>query len=140
GHNEPGGGFIAALVASVVVGLTYLSTARDRQIGPPRLPLLLIGLGVLTAVGTGVWGLLAAGSFLQPLHGEVLGQNLSSAMVFDLGVFLAVLGLVMVAFNLLGTSDASRAGERTRERPDDAVEGVLTGPLVTVRVQRSRLS
>jgi len=140
GHNEPGGGFIAALVASVVVGLTYLSTARDRQIGPPRLPLLLIGLGVLTAVGTGVWGLLAAGSFLQPLHGEVLGQNLSSAMVFDLGVFLAVLGLVMVACNLLGTSDASRAGERTRERADETVEGELTGPLDTVRGERPRLS
>jgi multicomponent Na+:H+ antiporter subunit A len=140
GHNEPGGGFIAALVASVVVGLAYLSTGRDRQVGPPRLPVFLIGLGILIAIGTGVWGLLAAGSFLQPLHGEVLGQQLSSALVFDLGVYLAVLGLVMVAFNLLGTSEASHGGERTRERVDETVEGELAGPLDTVRGERPRLT
>src|SRR5699024_8310474 len=43
GHHSPGGGFIAALVGSAVIGLAYLSTARDRAIGPPRAPLYLIG-------------------------------------------------------------------------------------------------
>ena len=102
GHDAPGGGFIAALVGSAIVALLYLSTSRDRQIGPPsRLPLLLIGGGVLVALGSGVLGFLHEG-FLEPLHGYLLGQHVSTSMIFDLGVYLAVLGLVMVTVNLLG--------------------------------------
>ena len=139
GHNEPGGGFIAALVGSAIVGLVYLSTSSDRQIGPPRLPLYLIGGGVLTAILTGVLGLGLQGSFLEPMHGYVAGVYLSTSMIFDLGVYLAVLGLVMVAFNLLGTSASSGeapGGEGTRERADETVEGELAGPLETVRGER----
>ncbi len=139
GHNDPGGGFIAALVGSAIVGLMYLSTSADRQIGPPRLPLFLIGGGVLTAVVTGLVGLAAAGSFLKPLHVDVAGLHLSSSLIFDVGVYLAVLGLVMVAFNLLGTSEASQAGpggEGTRERVDETYEGELSGPMDTVRGER----
>lgn len=139
GHNEPGGGFIAALVGSAIVGLVYLSTSTDRQIGPPRLPLFFIGGGVLTATLTGLWGLAAAGSFLQPLHAHLGAIQVSSSMIFDAGVYAAVLGLVMVTFNLLGTSAASGespGGEGTRERADEAVEGELSGPLDTVRGER----
>ncbi|GAB78724.1 multicomponent Na+:H+ antiporter subunit A [Austwickia chelonae] len=136
GHNAPGGGFIAALVGSATIGLAYLSTSRDRQLGRPRLPLRLIGGGILVAVTTGVWGLVAEGSFLDPLSGHLGTAHLTSSMLFDVGVYAAVLGLVMVAFNLLGTSDASTdhdGGEDTRERVDEAVEGELSGPLDTVR-------
>ncbi|MBW3086901.1 NAD(P)H-quinone oxidoreductase subunit 2, chloroplastic [Austwickia sp. TVS 96-490-7B] len=136
GHNEPGGGFIAALIGSAAVGLTYLSTSRDRQIGPPRLPLRLIGSGILMAVLTGLWGLVGQGSFLEPLHGHLGSVHLTSSMLFDIGVYLAVLGLVMMTFNLLGTSAASTehsGGEATRERVDESVEGELSGPLDTVR-------
>ena len=155
GHNEPGGGFIAALVGSGVIGLLYLSTSTDRQIGPPRLAIYLVGAGVGIAVLTGIWGLVAAGSFLAPMSTYVGSVALSSALVFDLGVYLAVLGLLMVSFNLLGTStvaqiDPSFTGEvdgrshklkewgaqpqdegvveYTRERADEAYEGQLTGP------------
>lgn len=139
GHNAPGGGFIAALVGSCIVALVYLSTSRDRQVGPPRLPLWLIGGGILIAVGMGFWGLLAKGSFLEPLHGYVLGTHFSSSMVFDVGVYTAVLGLIIVAFNLLGTGAGTARdpeGERTRERADEIVEGELEGPLDTVRGER----
>ncbi len=141
GHNEPGGGFIAALVGSAIIGLIYLSTSSDRQIGPPRLPLYLIGGGVLTAVMTGLWGLVARGSFLEPLYGHVGGVHVSSSMVFDAGVYAAVLGLIMVTFNVLGTSELSvdsPRGEGTRERVDEAVEGELPEPLDTVRGERPR--
>ena len=136
GHNAPGGGFIAALVGASAVGLTYLSTSRDRQIGPPQLPLRLIGGGILVAIATGAWGLAAAGAFLAPLQAHPGGIHLSTSMLFDVGVYAAVLGLVMMAFNLLGTSAASVAatgGESTRERVDEAVLGELPGPLDTVR-------
>ena len=140
GHNSPGGGFIAALVGSTIVGMVYLSTSRDRQIGPPRLPLYLIGGGIVTAIGTGLWGLVAAGSFLEPLHGYVGSVHLTTSMLFDVGVYVAVLGLVIITFNLLGVGlDESARGrsEETRERADEAVEGELPGPLETVRGERA---
>jgi multicomponent Na+:H+ antiporter subunit A len=133
GHNFPGGGFIAALVGSCIVALIYLSTSKDHQIGPPRLPLLLIGGGIAIAIATGLLGLVAQGSFLEPLHWYLLGQDISSALIFDLGVYMAVLGLVMVAFNLLGTSGSGPGVEGTRERTDEIVEGEVTGPMDTTR-------
>ena len=135
GHNEPGGGFIAALVGSAIVALMYLSTSTDRQIGPLRLPLFLIGGGIAVALGAGALGFLKGG-FLEPLHGHLLGAHVSTSMIFDLGVYLAVLGLVMVAVNLLGagaSTGSATPGESTRERTDEAVEGELPGPLDTTR-------
>lgn len=139
GHNDPGGGFIAALVGSCIVGLVYLSGERDRQIGPPRLPLYLIGGGVLVALASGVWGLIARGSFLEPIYGHLGDIHLSSSMIFDAGVYAAVLGLILIAFNLLGTSPETARdpqGEQSRERVDEAVEGELSGPMDTVRGER----
>ncbi|GAA4506401.1 DUF4040 family protein [Brevibacterium yomogidense] len=156
GHNEPGGGFIAALIGSAVIGLLYMSTTTDRAIGPPQAPVGLIGGGVLTAVLTGAVGLMAAGSFLEPLHGQFLGQHFTTSMLFDVGVYLAVLGLMLISFNLLGTSDSAftPAGndvlvdgqmlrdvvdvtpESTRERVDEMVYGEMTGPMESVRGER----
>lgn len=151
GHNEPGGGFIAALVGSAVIGLLYVSTAKDRAIGPPRAPLYLIGSGVATAVITGFIGLIFAGSFLEPMHAEFLGQHFTTSMIFDVGVYLAVLGLILLSFNILGVSDsaATPAGddvltngiirrdvELTRERADELLYGELSGPLDSIRGER----
>lgn len=137
GHNEPGGGFVAALVAASIVGIAYLSTSRDRQYGPPRLPLRLIGGGVLVALATGLWGLIARGSFLAPGHWYVGEVHLTTSFVFDVGVYSAVLGLVLISLNILGTSeDAERTGEGTRERVDQSVEGELDGPMESVRGER----
>lgn len=133
GHNAPGGGFVAALIGSSIVGLIYLSTARDETVGPPRLPVALISGGVVVAIASGYWGMVAADSFLEPLHWVILRQDISSAIIFDAGVYAAVLGLVMVAFNLLGASDETGDHESTRERVDEAVEGELPGPMDTSR-------
>lgn len=131
GHYSPGGGFIAALVAAAAIGLTYLSTAHDRPVGPPWLSLALIGAGIMTATGIGLVALAVEGYFLEPLHWVIFSEHISSSVVFDLGVYLAVVGLMVVAFNLLGTTRDSREG--TRERADETVEGKLPGPLDTVR-------
>ncbi len=143
GHNEPGGGFIAALVGSAIVGLLYLSTARDRQIGPPRAPIYLIGGGVVLATGIGLWNMAATGTYMEPQHGYVLGQHLTTALVFDAGVYLAVLGLILLAFNVLGTARSAGqfvptpgapagrgqvVGEASRERVDETVLGEIDGP------------
>jgi multicomponent Na+:H+ antiporter subunit A len=89
GHNAPGGGFIAALVASATVALVYLARPDDRAVGSPRLHIALIGGGVLTALVTGLIGY-ADSSFLQPLYGTFAGTKLSTSLLFDVGVYAAV--------------------------------------------------
>ncbi|GAA1471148.1 DUF4040 family protein [Corynebacterium felinum] len=101
GHNEPGGGFIAALVAGCAMMLSYLSFPRDRRIFPVSTPIYLTGIGVITAVGAGFLGLLK-GSFLYAIHGYFAGQHLTTAIIFDVGVYLAVLGMLSMAINALG--------------------------------------
>lgn len=101
GHQEPGGGFIAALMGGAGFALVYLAAPSDRG-ARIRVPyLLLVGLGVLIAAGVGMVGYLE-GSFLTPMSVNVLGVYLTSALVFDVGVYLAVIGVVLAALNLLG--------------------------------------
>ncbi|BBF99001.1 MULTISPECIES: hydrogen gas-evolving membrane-bound hydrogenase subunit E [Pseudonocardia] len=105
GHNAPGGGFIGALVGASALVLAYLAAPSDTT-GRVRLPFLLVaGMGAVVAAATGLLGLLD-GSFLRPLHADVLGVHLSTALVFDVGVYLAVLGVVVAGLNLLGSPPA----------------------------------
>ncbi|WP_434742088.1 DUF4040 family protein [Micromonospora sp. SH-82] len=101
GHQEPGGGFIAALVGGAGFALLYLAAPSDPAARIRWPYLLLIGCGVVVGTGTGLLGYVD-GSFLRPLHGEVFGMKLTTALVFDVGVYLAVVGVVLTAFNLLG--------------------------------------
>lgn len=136
GHNDPGGGFISALVGSAIVALLYLSTPRDRTIGPPRLPVFLIGGGLLFSIAVGIWALIAKGSFLTALHADWFGVHVTTSVLFDVGVYAAVLGLILITFNLLGSSEDSGVTpgtDATRERADETIEGKLAGPLDTVR-------
>ncbi|WP_265521017.1 DUF4040 family protein [Oerskovia flava] len=101
GHNAPGGGFIAALVAASGFALAYLAATSDSPRRTPYYP--LIGGGVLIAVVTGLAGLVD-GSFLRPLHVDALGMHLTTALIFDVGVYLAVIGVVVAALDLLGSN------------------------------------
>ncbi|MCI2956667.1 DUF4040 family protein [Agromyces atrinae] len=115
GHQEPGGGFIAALVGAAGFALLYLAAPSDRE-SRIRWPYLaLIGLGVAIATLTGLAGY-AEGSFLRPLHADVLGVKLTTALVFDVGVYLTVVGVVLAALNLLGIERRSPALTATTER------------------------
>lgn len=101
GHNAPGGGFISALIGAAAVAAVYLAARRDRWT-ERRLPYLAIaGSGVLLAAAIGFLGL-AQGSFLEPMKFSILGWKASTALVFDLGVYLAVFGVVLGAISLLG--------------------------------------
>ena len=102
GHNAPGGGFIGALLGAAALVLAYLAAPSDGA-GRVRLPFLLVaGMGAVVAAGVGLLGF-ADGSFLRPLHADALGIHLTTALVFDVGVYLAVLGVLVAALNLLGT-------------------------------------
>ncbi|MFY8047659.1 MAG: monovalent cation/H+ antiporter subunit A [Erythrobacter sp.] len=124
GHNQPGGGFIAALVVAIAFLLQYLAAGFDwsdrrRRFGEHQ----MIGWGVLLAMATGL-GAVAFGTpfltswfdyFSLPLIGKF---ELASAMLFDTGVFLTVLGAVMLALAQLShiAQRAARAHARSHER------------------------
>jgi multicomponent Na+:H+ antiporter subunit A len=108
GHNQPGGGFIGGLVTGSAFILRYVAGGRAelRSAVPvdPRLPL---ALGLLTATGTGIAAMLLGAQFLESgyrdLHVPVLGEvALVSALLFDVGVYLVVVGLVLGLLRTLG--------------------------------------
>lgn len=106
GHYEAGGGFIAALVGATGFGLAYLGASDDKK-APVAWPYRgLLAAGVIVAVLSGIWGF-AAGSFLKPIRFDIAlpwgGEyGFTSAMVFDLGVYLAVLAIIIALLNELG--------------------------------------
>lgn len=120
GHHEPGGGFIAGLVTAL--GLIWQYLANGIQWTQSRIRLnyqTIIGLGLLAALTTG----LASGVFDRPfltsafghVHWPIVGEfELASAMAFDLGVFLTVVGVIMIILvNLSHLGEAGRAMTRS---------------------------
>ena len=116
GHYEPGGGFIAALVAGAGYALLYL--AADSDTSPElRWPYLaFIGSGIAVGTATGIVGYLTGKGFLGAAGVKVLDYGLSTTLAFDMGVYLAVIGLIVAAFSLLGPErpgeDPLRASSR----------------------------
>ncbi|MGI9320332.1 MAG: monovalent cation/H+ antiporter subunit A [Thiogranum sp.] len=108
GHNEPGGGFIAGLVTGVALILQYI--AEGSRATRTRLPwdhLGLIGAGVIIALLTGVASWLFGYPFLTSTYSyvslPVIGTfELASAMLFDLGVYLAVVSTVLLILAGIG--------------------------------------
>jgi multicomponent K+:H+ antiporter subunit A len=108
GHNAPGGGFIAGLVTGTAMLLQYVAygSAWARE----RLPwnyTNVIAVGLLIATGTGLASWAFGAPFLTSTFGyvtwPVVGKfELASAMAFDLGIYLAVVGVVMVIISRLG--------------------------------------
>ena len=125
GHYEPGGGFIAALVAGAGYALMYLSadTDRDRRLRWPYLT--LIGSGVALGTAAGLTGYLTDEGFLAASGVKVLGYGLSTTLVFDMGVYLCVLGLVVAAFTLLGPDTVEEAPD-DGDAPEKAAPGAAT--------------
>ena len=120
GHYEPGGGFIAALVGGTGFALAYLGAASDTS-APVRWPYRrLFAAGVVIAALSGLWGL-AAGSFLKPVRFDIPlpwgGEyGFTSALVFDLGVYLAVVAIVIALLNEVGGVLGRRADDREEVR------------------------
>lgn len=110
GHNQAGGGFAAGLVGSGAVLLKWLSngsSAVHRVLGIK--PTALIGVGLALACAIGLGGLLWGEAILDsqawavalPLFGEV---KFVTALLFDAGVALVVLGAVSSALRGLEAS------------------------------------
>jgi multicomponent Na+:H+ antiporter subunit B len=100
GHNEPGGGFVGGLLiagAFALYALAYEAKAARRLLRfDPR---TIIGVGLITAVGSGLAAVLFGQPFLTglwlPYSIPFLGK-LGTVFFFDLGVYLVVLGTTLL--------------------------------------------
>lgn len=93
GHNEIGGGFVGGLVAALAFAMIALSDGVERARSTLRLhPLVLAGGGVLLAFASGLPGIARDGAFLSHLW---VGGGVGTPLVFDVGVYLTVLGGVL---------------------------------------------
>jgi len=108
GHNTPGGGFAGGLTAGLALVLRYLAGGRY-ELGE-TLPLdagKILGVGLGLSAGTAVASLLAGAPVLSSALIEVdlpvLGTvKFVTALFFDLGVYLIVVGLVLDVLRSLG--------------------------------------
>ena len=114
GHDLPGGGFIAGLMAAAAFELQILSRGHEtvRQAVGPYLN-SAIGLGLGIAICSGIAGLLE-GTFFKgvwlDLHMPLLGEvAIGTPLFFDLGVFLVVVSVT--TSYLLGLSRAADSSE-----------------------------
>ncbi|MEX0757774.1 MAG: MnhB domain-containing protein [Acidimicrobiia bacterium] len=111
GHNAPGGGFIAGLVAGISIVLRYIAGghAGVRSVIGVR-PEGLLGVGLSVAVLTGMLGWVWGEAFLESAKFEVelpvLGVvKATSALPFDIGVFLVVVGVALAMIAALGQEE-----------------------------------
>ena len=101
GHNLPGGGFIGGLVAASTFILHSFAFGVSETRKLLRInPLILIGLGLLTALGSGILGLLKDKPFMTGQWKTVLlnqtdGFHIGTPVIFDIGVYLVVIGATL---------------------------------------------
>lgn len=113
GHNLPGGGFIAGLITAVALVLQFMAWGQSQaewwlraHSGQRFVRWLGSGLAVagLTGVGAFVWGRPFLTSAFGHPHVPVLGElPLASAALFDLGVYLTVVGSTLLTLSVLGS-------------------------------------
>ena len=122
GHNLPGGGFIAGLVTAVALVTQYLANgARWMQARMPANmhPVIAIGLLVatLTGLGSGWFGYPFLTSTFTHVHWPVVGEfELASAMLFDLGVYLTVVGATLLILIFIGILHSGDPGSSAKQK------------------------
>ena len=100
GHNEPGGGFIGGLLAATAFVLYALAYDTDRAERLLRFsPRVLIGTGLLAAVGSGCFAWFVGQPFMYGLWLPTdlpTGIKVGTVLLFDVGVYLVVMGAVLL--------------------------------------------
>jgi multisubunit Na+/H+ antiporter MnhB subunit len=106
GHNQPGGGFVGGLVVAASFVLYSIAFGVDaaRRALPVRSSTLL-GIGLLVALVSGLPGVVLGQPFMTSVWTTIaFGStklDVGTPLVFDIGVFLAVIGVVLtIVFTL----------------------------------------
>jgi len=123
GHNLPGGGFIAGVLTTTAVGLVYVifgldylekevlhrrGTADDVDPAITSEYRTIFAVGLALALGSGVVAIGTGVPFLDQgfveLHGVPLYEDLevASALAFDVGVYLVVVGALLTILGVVG--------------------------------------
>lgn len=96
GHNEPGGGFIGGLIAAAGIAVHALPRGRDALMTLLRVsPKAIIGAGLALALASGLPALWITEPFLTHQWAFPGGLALGTTLVFDVGVYLAVIGAIL---------------------------------------------
>ncbi len=106
-ENMPGGGFVAGLVAGVAFITRYLAGGRfELAQAAPLQPGFFTGLGLFISTGVGLLGLVdgtVLHAFTYHGHLPIFGEfHMSTPLLFDFGVYLLVLGVVLDIVRALG--------------------------------------
>lgn len=120
GHNQPGGGFVGGLLAGAAVAMRYTAGG----IGEVRVlarfaPWTILGTGLVLAGATATVPLLLGDQVLEAgkleAHLPLLGTvKATSSLPFDIGVYLVVIGLVLMVFEAFGDDPSLDQGEGSR--------------------------
>ncbi|MCU1562707.1 MAG: Na+/H+ antiporter subunit [Arthrobacter sp.] len=124
GHNLPGGGFAGGLTAGLALTIRYLAGGRfELREATPVSAGTLLGIGLATAAATGVAPLLLGGQVFQsaivelwlPVFGDI---KFVTSTIFDIGVYIVVVGLVLDVLRSLG----AEIDEHFEEQPAEPTE------------------
>ncbi len=107
GHDNPGGGFVAGLMLAGGVLLLYLCFGKPFAKNFSFDYKLLIPIGLSISFLTGMAGVVFGYPFLYHTFGYVTvplfgSMHLTSASIFDLGVFLVVVGTTLTIILNIG--------------------------------------
>jgi multicomponent K+:H+ antiporter subunit A len=108
GHNQPGGGFIAGLITSIALILQYVCSGsawvqQRLPVDYGRLSVLGVLIAGLTGIASWVFGYPFLTTTFTHIHWPLVGEfEIASAMMFDTGVFLTVVGATLLMLAQLG--------------------------------------
>jgi multisubunit Na+/H+ antiporter MnhB subunit len=132
GHNQPGGGFVGGLTAGAAISFRYVAGGVDEVRKAFRLrPWTILGGGLLVAATVAIVPMLFGYSMLEhgaltvdaPLLGTI---KATSALPFDIGVYLVVIGLILMMFEAFG-DDVAEDEAAGFDVPGDALEADAVG-------------
>ena len=130
GHDAPGGGFAGGLVAAIA--FTLIVIAEDAESARRSLRVStrsLIGVGLLLAAASGITGLVVGDAFLEAIFFDLPllagGRiELSTVFFFDVGVYVAVVGVTLtIVFTLSEAVAEARAVDARRAGVSEVEEG-----------------
>jgi len=114
GHNQPGGGFAGGLLAATAFALyvfAWDAASAKRALGLD--PHALIGAGLLFALGSGVFSMLAGHAFMTGMWAKLpvrpeSNLALGTPVIFDIGVYLVVVGSTILIVTSLTEEQEGR--------------------------------
>jgi multicomponent Na+:H+ antiporter subunit A len=120
GHNQPGGGFVGGLLVGAAIAMRYAAGGIEEIRTLARFaPWTILGTGLLLAGVTAIVPIVLGSDVLEaalfsedlPLVGPV---KATSSLPFDVGVYLLVIGLVLMVFEAFGDDPTLDRGEGSR--------------------------